>query len=60
MGLTISSIFNKIFFKNRNKIPILMLGLDYAGKSLILHSLCKKVQYIIRSIGFNIEMATTS
>jgi len=54
MGLTFSSLFNKLF-GSRN-MRILMVGLDAAGKTTILYKLkLGEVVTTIPTIGFNVE-----
>lgn len=54
MGLTISSIFNRLFGKKQMRI--LMVGLDAAGKTTILYKLkLGEVVTTIPTIGFNVE-----
>ncbi|XP_014207363.1 ADP-ribosylation factor 2 [Copidosoma floridanum] len=54
MGLTISSIFTKIFGKKQ--VRILMVGLDAAGKTTILYKLkLGEIVTTIPTIGFNVE-----
>ncbi|KAA8590205.1 ADP-ribosylation factor 5-like [Sander lucioperca] len=54
MGLTISSIFERIFGKKQMRI--LMVGLDAAGKTTILYKLkLGEIVTTIPTIGFNVE-----
>uniref|UniRef100_A0A672G588 ADP-ribosylation factor 4 n=1 Tax=Salarias fasciatus TaxID=181472 RepID=A0A672G588_SALFA len=54
MGLTISSIFSRLFGKKQMRI--LMVGLDAAGKTTILYKLkLGEVVTTIPTIGFNVE-----
>ncbi|MFH4973946.1 hypothetical protein AB6A40_000655 [Gnathostoma spinigerum] len=54
MGLTISSLFSRIFGKKQ--IRILMVGLDAAGKTTILYKLkLGEIVTTIPTIGFNVE-----
>lgn len=54
MGLTISSIFNRLFGKKQMRI--LMVGLDAAGKTTILYKLkLGEIVTTIPTIGFNVE-----
>lgn len=54
MGLTISSLFNKLWGKQ--EMRILMVGLDAAGKTTILYKLkLGEVVTTIPTIGFNVE-----
>ncbi|KAK7102256.1 ADP ribosylation factor 4 [Littorina saxatilis] len=54
MGLTISSIFTKLFGKKQMRI--LMVGLDAAGKTTILYKLkLGEIVTTIPTIGFNVE-----
>uniref|UniRef100_A0AC35UGB5 ADP-ribosylation factor n=1 Tax=Rhabditophanes sp. KR3021 TaxID=114890 RepID=A0AC35UGB5_9BILA len=54
MGLTISSLFNRIFSKKN--VRILMVGLDAAGKTTILYKLkLGEIVTTIPTIGFNVE-----
>ncbi|GBO22853.1 ADP-ribosylation factor 4 [Araneus ventricosus] len=54
MGLTISSIFNRLFGKKQ--VRILMVGLDAAGKTTILYKLkLGEIVTTIPTIGFNVE-----
>lgn len=54
MGLTISSLFNRLFGKQQMRI--LMVGLDAAGKTTILYKLkLGEVVTTIPTIGFNVE-----
>ncbi|CAK9294105.1 unnamed protein product [Gordionus sp. m RMFG-2023] len=54
MGLTLSSVFNRIFGKKQMRI--LMVGLDAAGKTTILYKLkLGEVVTTIPTIGFNVE-----
>jgi len=54
MGLTISSLFNKLFGKKNMRI--LMVGLDAAGKTTILYKLkLGEIVTTIPTIGFNVE-----
>lgn len=54
MGLTISSIFTRIFGKKQ--VRILMVGLDAAGKTTILYKLkLGEIVTTIPTIGFNVE-----
>jgi len=54
MGLTVSSLFNRLF-GNQN-MRILMVGLDAAGKTTILYKLkLGEVVTTIPTIGFNVE-----
>ncbi|EDQ85262.1 uncharacterized protein MONBRDRAFT_34340 [Monosiga brevicollis MX1] len=54
MGLTISSLFTKLFGKT--EMRILMVGLDAAGKTTILYKLkLGEVVTTIPTIGFNVE-----
>jgi len=54
MGLTISTVFNRLFGKKQMRI--LMVGLDGAGKTTILYKLkLGEVVVTIPTIGFNVE-----
>ncbi|XP_031572407.1 ADP-ribosylation factor 4 [Actinia tenebrosa] len=54
MGLTISSLFTRLFGKKQMRI--LMVGLDAAGKTTILYKLkLGEVVTTIPTIGFNVE-----
>lgn len=54
MGLTISSLFTKLFGKKQ--VRILMVGLDAAGKTTILYKLkLGEIVTTIPTIGFNVE-----
>jgi len=54
MGLTISSLFNRLWGKQ--EMRILMVGLDAAGKTTILYKLkLGEVVTTIPTIGFNVE-----
>lgn len=54
MGLTISSVFNRLFAKQQMRI--LMVGLDAAGKTTILYKLkLGEIVTTIPTIGFNVE-----
>jgi len=54
MGLTISSIFGRLFGKQQMRI--LMVGLDAAGKTTILYKLkLGEIVTTIPTIGFNVE-----
>uniref|UniRef100_A0A3Q2Q3H5 ADP ribosylation factor 5 n=1 Tax=Fundulus heteroclitus TaxID=8078 RepID=A0A3Q2Q3H5_FUNHE len=54
MGLTISSLFSKLFGKKQMRI--LMVGLDAAGKTTILYKLkLGEIVTTIPTIGFNVE-----
>jgi len=54
MGLTFSSLFNKLFSKTNMRI--LMVGLDAAGKTTILYKLkLGEIVTTIPTIGFNVE-----
>ncbi|CAH2000223.1 unnamed protein product [Acanthoscelides obtectus] len=54
MGLTISSVFNRLFSKK--PMRILMVGLDAAGKTTILYKLkLGEIVTTIPTIGFNVE-----
>ena len=54
MGLTISSLFTKLF--GNKQVRILMVGLDAAGKTTILYKLkLGDVVTTIPTIGFNVE-----
>ncbi|XP_064632710.1 ADP-ribosylation factor 4 [Lineus longissimus] len=54
MGLTISSIFGRLFGKQNMRI--LMVGLDAAGKTTILYKLkLGEIVTTIPTIGFNVE-----
>jgi len=54
MGLTISSLFNRLFGKRQMRI--LMVGLDAAGKTTILYKLkLGEIVTTIPTIGFNVE-----
>jgi len=54
MGLTVSSLFNRLFGKQNMRI--LMVGLDAAGKTTILYKLkLGEVVTTIPTIGFNVE-----
>ncbi|XP_034390812.1 ADP-ribosylation factor 4-like [Cyclopterus lumpus] len=54
MGLTISSLFDRIFGKKQMRI--LMVGLDAAGKTTILYKLkLGEIVTTIPTIGFNVE-----
>lgn len=54
MGLSISSIFNRLFGKRQMRI--LMVGLDAAGKTTILYKLkLGEIVTTIPTIGFNVE-----
>ncbi|KAM9807861.1 ADP-ribosylation factor 4-like [Neosynchiropus ocellatus] len=54
MGLTVSSLFNRLFGKKQ--VRILMVGLDAAGKTTILYKLkLGEIVTTIPTIGFNVE-----
>lgn len=54
MGLTISSLFSRLFGKRQMRI--LMVGLDAAGKTTILYKLkLGEIVTTIPTIGFNVE-----
>jgi len=54
MGLTISSVFGRLFGKKNMRI--LMVGLDAAGKTTILYKLkLGEIVTTIPTIGFNVE-----
>lgn len=54
MGLTLSSVFNRLFGKKNMRI--LMVGLDAAGKTTILYKLkLGEIVTTIPTIGFNVE-----
>lgn len=54
MGLTISSLFSRLFGKKQMRI--LMVGLDAAGKTTILYKLkLGEIVTTIPTIGFNVE-----
>jgi len=54
MGLTISSLFTRLFGKQQMRI--LMVGLDAAGKTTILYKLkLGEIVTTIPTIGFNVE-----
>lgn len=54
MGLSISSLFNRMFGKQQRRI--LMVGLDAAGKTTILYKLkLGEIVTTIPTIGFNVE-----
>ena len=54
MGLSISSLLNKLFAKRQMRI--LMVGLDAAGKTTILYKLkLGEIVTTIPTIGFNVE-----
>ncbi|KAH7729528.1 ARF-3 protein [Aphelenchoides avenae] len=54
MGLTISSLFGRLFGKKQ--VRILMVGLDAAGKTTILYKLkLGEIVTTIPTIGFNVE-----
>ncbi|XP_056604522.1 ADP-ribosylation factor 4-like [Triplophysa dalaica] len=54
MGLTITSLFSKLFGKKQMRI--LMVGLDAAGKTTILYKLkLGEIVTTIPTIGFNVE-----
>merc|ERR1711970_1455567 len=54
MGLSISTLFNKLFAKQQMRI--LMVGLDAAGKTTILYKLkLGEIVTTIPTIGFNVE-----
>ncbi|KAG7522753.1 ADP-ribosylation factor 4 [Solea senegalensis] len=54
MGLTISSLFDRLFGKKQMRI--LMVGLDAAGKTTILYKLkLGEIVTTIPTIGFNVE-----
>jgi len=54
MGLTISSLFSRLFAKKQMRI--LMVGLDAAGKTTILYKLkLGEIVTTIPTIGFNVE-----
>ncbi|XP_042351736.1 ADP-ribosylation factor 4-like [Plectropomus leopardus] len=54
MGLTISSLFDRLFSKKQMRI--LMVGLDAAGKTTILYKLkLGEIVTTIPTIGFNVE-----
>ncbi|XP_070258154.1 ADP-ribosylation factor 4-like [Myotis yumanensis] len=54
MGLTISSLFSRLFGKKQMRI--LMVGLDAAGKTTILYKLkLGEITTTIPTIGFNVE-----
>ncbi len=54
MGLTLSSLFSRLFGKKQMRI--LMVGLDAAGKTTILYKLkLGEIVTTIPTIGFNVE-----
>merc|ERR1711868_37206 len=54
MGLTLSSVFGRLFAKKQMRI--LMVGLDAAGKTTILYKLkLGEIVTTIPTIGFNVE-----
>merc|ERR1712193_121136 len=54
MGLSVSSLFNRLFGKKQMRI--LMVGLDAAGKTTILYKLkLGEIVTTIPTIGFNVE-----
>src|ERR1700754_559564 len=54
MGLTLSSLFTRLFGKKQ--VRILMVGLDAAGKTTVLYKLkLGEVVTTIPTIGFNVE-----
>lgn len=54
MGLTLSSLFTRLFGKKQ--VRILMVGLDAAGKTTILYKLkLGEIVTTIPTIGFNVE-----
>jgi len=54
MGLSISSLLNRLFAKRQMRI--LMVGLDAAGKTTILYKLkLGEIVTTIPTIGFNVE-----
>jgi len=54
MGLTLSSVFSRLFGKKQMRI--LMVGLDAAGKTTILYKLkLGEIVTTIPTIGFNVE-----
>lgn len=54
MGLTISSILNRLF--NKKQVRILMIGLDAAGKTTILYKLkLGEIVTTVPTVGFNVE-----
>ncbi|XP_068917687.1 ADP ribosylation factor 4 isoform X1 [Tenebrio molitor] len=54
MGLTISSVFSRLFGKKQMRI--LMVGLDAAGKTTVLYKLkLGEIVTTIPTIGFNVE-----
>uniref|UniRef100_A0A8C5H616 ADP-ribosylation factor 4-like n=1 Tax=Gouania willdenowi TaxID=441366 RepID=A0A8C5H616_GOUWI len=54
MGLTLSSIFDRLFSKKQMRI--LMVGLDAAGKTTVLYKLkLGEIVTTIPTIGFNVE-----
>ena len=54
MGLTLSSVFTRLFGKKQMRI--LMVGLDAAGKTTILYKLkLGEIVTTIPTIGFNVE-----
>ncbi|XP_068507101.1 ADP-ribosylation factor 4-like [Syngnathus scovelli] len=54
MGLTLSSVFDRLFGKKQMRI--LMVGLDAAGKTTILYKLkLGEIVTTIPTIGFNVE-----
>ncbi|CBY17999.1 unnamed protein product [Oikopleura dioica] len=54
MGLSVSSLFNRLFAKKQMRI--LMVGLDAAGKTTILYKLkLGEIVTTIPTIGFNVE-----
>ncbi|KAM4869797.1 ADP-ribosylation factor 4-like [Urocitellus parryii] len=54
MGLTISSLFSRLFGKKQ--MLILMVGLDAAGKTTVLYKLkLGEIVTTIPTIGFNVE-----
>lgn len=54
MGLTISSLFTRLFGKSQ--VRILMVGLDAAGKTTILYKLkLGEIVTTVPTIGFNVE-----
>ena len=54
MGLTVSKLFERLFF--RKNVRILMIGLDAAGKTTVLYKLkIGEIVTAIPTIGFNVE-----
>jgi len=57
---TLSSCWKRIYTPKSPSVPILMLGLDAAGKTTILYKLKHEVVTTIPTIGFNVETVELS